>query len=543
MSASLPRSLETLRRHASSKLLLRAALLSFVAVTLATYCLGPLERSQWAIQDDHEIAFYAGPTGRLSFWDIPRTLAESEIGSAGRIARFRPSFMGLRLLEVSLWGFAPTGWFRTRMVLYSVSVFLVGWVVAARIGIVGAVGVLVWVLSAGYWFDVWGRLGVAESYSAFGCALWAFGIHLLWSGATPSAPVSRYRLAVGILLFVLGNAVAVGGKETLLILVVPNLILAIVEIRSGRRGGVRSWACLANMLVAVAVATPLLIYFAAKPVDVYGNSVGVRRRVAVLALGAKRLTILHDVFIVAVALWLGTRALALARIIRPSAAWCRLTFCLVLASLAALTFFLAQFVLYNGDITPNTHYQFPAALAVPALLVVISLYLRDYFRRTGALLAERAVYNVSAGVFLGLALLSLQGFREQREHSQGWAAATRDFTTRITAAAAMARAHHNVPIVVLSGRPLDYEPIVSVERFLQALGASNPWFLVLDWDASRQQWTELEIHLAPGVEQLAREGGLGFQPASQLDPAAPCLSIGLSHEPRQGCRSLGRLWQ
>ena len=528
--------------HSKSELFLRAAVLSFVAVTLATYCLGPLERSQWAIQDDHEIAFFAGPTGRLSFSDIPRTLAETEIGSAGRTARFRPSYMGLRLLEVSLWGFAPTGWFRTRMVLYSVSVFLVGWVVAARIGIVGAVGVLVWVLSAGYWFHVWGRLGVSESYAAFGCALWAFGIHLLWSGATPSAHVSRYRLGAGILLFVLGNAVAVGGKETLLILVVPNLMLAIVEMRSGRGAGVRAWACLANVLVAMAVATPLLIYFGARPVDVYGNSVAFQRRAAVLALGAMRLTALHYAFIVAVALWLGTRILAFTGMIRPSAAWHRLTFRLVLASAGAVALFLAQFVLYNGDITP-THYQFPAALAGPALLVVVSLYVREFFRRTGALLAERAVSYVSAGVFVGLALLSLHGFREQRGQSRGWAAATTDFTTRITAAATTARADRNVPIVVLSGRPLDYEPIVSIERFLRALGASNPSFLVLDWDAGRQQWSPLEIHLASGVERLAREGGPGFQPASQLDPAAPCLSIGLSHEPRQSCRSLGRLWQ
>ncbi len=529
--------------HSKSELLFRAAILSLVALMLATYSLGPLNRSQWAIQDDHEIAFFAGPTGHLSFWDIPRTLAESEIGSAGRIARFRPSYMGLRLLEVSLWGFSPTGWFRTRMVLYSLSVFLVGWVVAARIGIVAAVGVLVWVLSAPYWFYVWGRLGVAESYAAFGCALWALGIYLLWSDATTSAHIPRYRLSLGILLFVLGNAVAVGGKETLLILAVPNLILAIVEIRSGRRGGARSWACLANVLVAIAVATPLLFYFTAKPVDYYGQSVELQQRVAVLALGAIRLTILHDAFIVALAVWLGTRILAFSRIVRPSSAWHRLTSFLTLASASALALFLSQFVLYNGDITPNTHYQFPAALAGPALLVVISICLRDYFHRTGALRTERAVYYISAAAFLGVALLSLHGFREQRETSQGWAAATTDFTTRVTAAATMARAHHNVPIVIISGRPLDFEPIVSVDRFLRVLGASNPLFLVLDWDTSRRQWSPLELHIASSVEQLARDGGLGFQPARQLNPAAPCLSIGLSHEPRQSCRSLGRLWQ
>ena len=42
-------------------LFLRATLLSLLALTMATYTLGPLSHARWAIQDDHETAFFAGP--------------------------------------------------------------------------------------------------------------------------------------------------------------------------------------------------------------------------------------------------------------------------------------------------------------------------------------------------------------------------------------------------------------------------------------------------------------------------------------------------
>jgi hypothetical protein len=528
--------------HAKLEPVLRAAILFVVALTLATYTLGPLSVARWAIQDDHEIAFFVGRADRLPFSEIPRTLLETEIGYAGRWPRFRPAYMGLRLLESSLWGFSPLGWYRTRLVMYVLSVFLVGWMLAARIGVVGAIGLVTWVLSARYWFHVWGRLGPPESYAAFGCALWALAIYLLWPAVTPSTRTARYRVGLGLLFFVVGNAVVVGAKENFLILAGPNLALAVIEMRSGRTGGIRWWACLTDVAVAAAVATPLAIYFSTTPIDYYGHSVAFQGRAAVLTQGVVRLTALHGAVIVAVALWVATRSVSLVGVAGPSPAWRRLTSSLVLASVSALVLFLSQFVLYNGDITRDTHYEFPAALAGPALVVVVSLYLRDFFRRTGALGVERVVYHLTAAVFVGLALLSSHGFREQREMSRGWATATRDFTARITAAATTARADPNVPIVVISGRPFDQEPILATERFLWTLGVSNPLFLVLDWMPGRPQWSPIESHLAPGLVRFAHEGGRGFQPADRLEPNAPCLSIGLSHEPRHGCRSLGRFW-
>jgi hypothetical protein len=337
-------------------------------------------------------------------------------------------------------------------------------------------GLLVWVLSARYWFQVWGRLGTAESYAAFGVTLWALGIHLLWPrGDAPG----RYRRLSGLLAVLIGNAVVVGAKENLLVLAVPNAIVALIEMSRGRTGGHLWWACLANMEVAAAVAAPLAVYFAQKPVDYYGQSVGVAQRFAVLRRGMTQWTFAHLAFLAAVPLWLGSRLLAVAGRVRLGDPWRRLSSCLVLWTAGGLSLFVSQFVLYNGDITPDTHYQFPAALAGPAIVVASSLCLRDVFRRVGDSRAERVVYHATAVALVCAALVSLPGLREQRAWSTGWAAATREFTDRVTAAAATARAEAGVPIVLVSGRPFDLEPIISVERFLRALGATNPKLVLL----------------------------------------------------------------
>jgi hypothetical protein len=528
--------------HPQSMLFLRAAILFLIAAALPTYTFGPLSRAGWAVEDDHEIAAFTWPTGRLPFSAIPRVARETDIGNAGRSPRFRPLYIGTRLVETSLWGLSPAKWHRARLVLCAVFVFLAGWVVSARIGTVATVGLIVWVLSARYWWPVWGRLGVAEAWGAFGCALWVSGIHLLWPTRAESAtPHSRCWL--GILLFVIGNVFVVGAKENLLILAVPNVVLAFLEMRAGRTAGPRWWACVVNVVVAAAVATPLIVYFASVPIDVYGRSVAFSQRMSVLALGVAQPTALHAAFLGALTVWIGTRLLAPLPGFSVGSSWRRLTSRVLLASGSALALFLSQYVLYNGDIARDTHYEFPASLAWPALIVVVLWCVRAFFREFGALKTERVVYHATALTFLCMALINLPGLKEQRKISSGWAAATIDFTTWLAGAATAARAAPDVPIVIVSGRPIDMEAIVAVDRFLRSFGASNPRFLVLDWEQDRRDWSSLETYLAPGVERFARDGGgPDVRPARRFDPAASCFSIGLRREPRKECRSLGRLW-
>ena len=514
-----------------------AVLVGALGLLLATYTLEPLRQAQWSIVDDHEIADFVGDSGHLLLREIPEKLRHTEVGRAGQSPRFRPSYYGLRLLETSLWGLDPAPWYRVRRVLYALSVLLVGSVLAGRIGLIATIGGLTWVLSGPYWFHVWGRLGPAETYAVFGAALWLYGIHLLWPVRAMRAP---WRW-LGLLALVVGSAIVVGAKETLMILAVPNAILAAVEARAGRTGGARWWACVIAVLLAFTVAAPLAIYFAKSGIDHYGRSVALGARVAVFMQGVRHLTLLHVAFALALVLWLDARTGGPIGTLGASPALRRLTSRLVLVSAGALGLFLTQFVFYNGDITPGTHYEFPASLASPALLISVAILLRRFLREVGAVRADRVVAGLTALALVGLALLSLEGFGVQRRLGAQWARATQDFTATITRAAAAARADPAVPVVVSSGRPRDVEPILSVGRFLRALGAPNVRFLMLDWESGRGQWNALDVYLAPSVERASRDGGLGYEPLTRLQPGAPCFSLGLGTAPRSTCRSLGRI--
>jgi hypothetical protein len=411
-------------------------------------------------------------------------------------------------------------------------------VIAAHIGAMATVAFLTWVLSALYWFDVW-RLGSAEGYGVLGFALWALGIHLLWPVVAPVGRAGRWRQRVGVFLFVVGNAVVVGSKETLVIIAVPNLFLAIRETQAGRLGGARWWACAVAVLTAVAVVMPLLVFFSRAPVDTYGRSVTAPALIAVLMPAALRLTTVHVAAVAAALLWIAVRFRARWRSSLGPAGR-ELTSRLVLVSAVALGLYLSQVVLYNGDITPHTRYEFPAALALPGLLVAVAVCLQRFFHATSSRRGERIVQWSTAAVFFGLAVLAAPGLGDQRTRSRDWARTTREFTADITAAAATARVAPEVPIVVVSGRPIDMEPIVSIERFLRALGADNPRFLVLDWQRLRSQWIPREAFLAPTVEAWARDGALGYEPIARLRPGARCFSIGLTGPPRDTCQELAR---
>ena len=408
------------------------------------YVHGPLDRARWSINDDHEIVWFTGASDRLALIDIPRMLVvHTEVGHAAHVPRFRPGYHVLRLAETSLWGARPQRWYRARMAMYAVSVFLLGWVIATRIGVVATLGFLAWVLSAPYWFDVW-RLGSAEAYGVLGFALWALGVHLLWPAAKPVGRAARWQQRVGLVLFVVGNAVVVTSKEPFVIIAVPNAVPDDPGDagRTPRRR--RWWACAVNVLTAVAMVIPLLVFFSRAPIDTYGRAVTAHARLAVLIPATLQLTAVHLAALAAALLWIAVRLRARWRSsVGPAGR--ELTSRLVLVSAAALGLYLSQVVLYNGEIIPHTRYEFPAALALPGLLVAVAVCLRRFFRATSSRRGERIVLWSTAAVFFGLTLLAAPGLGDQRTKNRAWARTTREFTAHITAAAATARVAPEVP--------------------------------------------------------------------------------------------------
>ena len=507
----------------------RALVLAAVAVGFTLYLWGPLGSARWDLIDDHEIAHLVGPGGRLALTDIPSTLLqETEVGLAGRASRFRPVYYALRLLECSAWGLEPSRWYLARQVLFAVTVFIALALAAQAVGVPAAVFCLAWVLAAPYWPDVWARLGPSESYAAFGLAVWGTGFTLFWRG--PRRPDGGpARLAAGILL--LGFVLASGAKENLLVLLLPMLLVLWTDVSAARPWRVRLWAGVLAILWALLVAGPLVARLATTGVDVYDQPVSFGARLAVVLRSMGAPTPLHVAAVVSLAVWIGARWLRSPR----AASWRSLGSTLLIASLALLAFYVSQDVFYNGILPTGTRYDFPALLAWPLWLVVAVTAVRRLF-------PGRALRLGAWAIFLALLVTSAPGLARNRSVAAGIAAATRAFTARLTALAEAGRRAPQQPIVITSHRAVDFEGVVSVPRFLEAYGVTNPRFLYLAWDdPDGSASTPLERRHARELRVGATQATPYYQPIGQFRPDLPCLSVGLSGEPLAVCSGLGRL--
>ena len=506
----------------------RVLVLATVAVGFTLYMWGPLGSARWDLIDDHEIVHLVGPGGRLALTQIPsRLLQETEVGLAGRSSRFRPVYYALRLLECSAWGLEPSRWYRARQVLFAVTVFIALALAARAIGVAAAVCVLAWVLTAPYWPDVWARLGPSESYAAFGLAVWGLGLTLFWRGRRQPDD-GRAQLAAGLLL--LGFVVASGAKENLLVLLLPTLVVLWTDVSAARPWRVRVWAGAFVLLWALLVAGPLVAHLATAGVDLYDQPVSFGARLPVVLRSVGAPTPLHLAVVVSLAIWIGARWLG-----AHAESWRSLGSTLLIASLTLLAIYVSQDVFYNGTLPTGTRYDFPALLAWPLWLVIAVATLRRLFPR-------RAVRLATCAVFLSLLAMSAPGLVRNRSTAAGLARATRDFTASLTALAEAGRRAPQQPIVITSHRAVDFEGVVSVPRFLQAYGVTNPRFLYLAWDNPEgSASTPLEHRLARELRRGATMTTEYFQPIGQFRPDLPCLSVGLSGEPLAGCSGFGRL--
>ncbi len=436
----------------------------------------------------------------------------------------------LRLLECSAWGLEPSRWYLARQVLFAVTVFIALVLAARAIGVPAAVCCLAWVLAAPYWPDVWGRLGPSEPYAAFGLALWGVGLTLFWQGRRQPDD-GRARLAAGILL--LGFVVASGAKENLLVLLLPMLVVLWTGVSATRPLRVRVWAGVLAILWGLLIAAPLVAHLATTGVDVYDQPVSFGARLAVVLRSVGAPTPLHLAVGVSLAVWIGARRLHIVGAHAES--WRALGSTLLISSLALLAFYVSQDVFYNGTLPIGTRYDFPAMLAWPLWLVVAATAVRRLF-------PGRAVRLGAWAVFLALLAMSAPGLARNRSMAVGIAGATRAFTATLTALAEAARRAPQQPIVITSHRAVDFEGVVSVPRFLEAYGVTNPRFLYLAWDdPDGSASTPLERRLAGALRLGATLATPYYQPIGQFRPDLPCLSVGLSGEPLAVCSGLGRL--
>lgn len=204
----------SLRRHRC----LRAVLILLFAFVTSAFLFEGNFSAQFGIIDDHEIMKFLGNETRLpldkffkEFFDTPDI--------SGSLARFRPSYYILRLLETSLWGDSPFLWYLSRTIMFAVSLSLFVWMSSNLFGFVPTLLYSLFLLTFPFWAGVFCRLGPPEAYAMFGCALAILGFQrlndIMVCEQSESVIDLRSKMT-WLVLFTLGSFVAIGSKENMM---------------------------------------------------------------------------------------------------------------------------------------------------------------------------------------------------------------------------------------------------------------------------------------------------------------------------------------
>ncbi len=204
--------------------------------------------AQWSVVEDFETMGWLGSDGRASLSEAPAILSNTEIGAYGVLARFRPTYYFLRVLETVAWGMNPTAWYGARLVLLGLAATLFWRITSPALGYLGSAILCLYGLTFGYWVDMVGRLGPSETYAVLGLPIYLVGVaHAFQDGY--GRRWDRFVASSGILL---GSLLCMGSKENFLLLLVPTLYVFVRAVR--RREVVLAGSAAASLLFGLCVA-------------------------------------------------------------------------------------------------------------------------------------------------------------------------------------------------------------------------------------------------------------------------------------------------
>ncbi len=443
------------------------ALIVLCSFLLAFILFSPSIHTNWNLVDDDEIRFFLGPGGTLPFSSLFQKLQLTEIGQIGIVARFRPAYYFLRLLESVLWGAHPLYWHIFRIILLALSICLFWAMISPTLGWLAGGLLCAYALTFVYWGDVIARLGPSETYTVVGLPIFIWGV-LRGLQAESTSGKREYLAGCAVLL---GGVICVGSKENFLLLVLPLFYLAYKTIRT--RKIVLFFFTLGTLLFAgyVAGGALLAIRTYGQTVDVYGNSVLPQTRIGIIwgvlqqEWQSVPLSILAGL-ICAVALMFFQHGLSKEnrRSITQALLW-----------LAACLFvYLSQLFFYDGLWPIGYRYDFPGLLYIPAAITIVFSLIRKMAVQWTA--GAAAVLKTSLILALFIVILSKSYdplFQFQSDNNKS----ADQFNQGLAKLVSVLNEHPDYALVVESGSSSDLSPAIGYARFLHADGVNNEVFL------------------------------------------------------------------
>jgi hypothetical protein len=504
---------------------LPALLIAFGAGAISFILIGKqIWLADWGVVDDHEVFYFLGGKQHLPFSEIVSTILDkTEIGSLQ--GRFRPSYYFLRVLETSAWGRNVHLWYGFHAVAFAVFLGSVWWVIYRFLGLLPSALCMVPIAFAKFWGAVWGRLGPAEIYAAPATGLMVLGCYELFFA--PSA----LRRNLGCAALTIGTLIVIGTKETLLPLAFLTVLfvgLAVVDRRLTKLSGLISAAMV--LLFSFVIAWVVLKQLAGAESDVYGNSVSPAARIkATLTLmrpfGAGFIVVAMLTIAAVAGLILRSRNL----VSNVEAVGVLGTLCFLLG------LFVSQEIAYGGSLPTGTRYDFPAMLVPICFVYFIGCVVNLREREAGK---QRSADNFALGFALaiGVIFLSIGGIRSLAssiDQVETNIVKTREFSTELAAIVSRARIDPAAPIILEAYGPGAYEPVFSLQRYLQSAGLENSIAVRLHPD--RTSISPFYDHLENSLRVLQDHGGKSFVKLVDLPGGGACLSIGINGEADTNC--------
>jgi hypothetical protein len=504
-----------------------------MSMLLSAWLIGPqVIHAAWGITDDHDTLTFIGagnhhlPLGQYFHVMFTKT----EMASLGYYLRFRPFYYPAMLAEAVVWGDNVHLWYACRVGL--LATFIAGiWMVVARyLGIIVGLGVVLIVMRASYWGDVWARLGPGEIYGAAGLGLWIIGFDGMFT-----ASENRFR-NLSMLAVTVGTIMMVGSKETMFPFAGYSICAFALAVYL-RRDALAAKVYLGLML-AYSAATAAVIGLALSRAgqDFLGRPVGLMERVAQLVtpLAASMVQ-----FVVPALLLLAVTA-AFARRQIPKATdfrdrWVKPALIYSAGVVLLWSLYLSQYVGYNGQWPTGYRYDFPGLLAAPAFFVISVMFVVALSRPH--LLLNRMIRAATIVAGLGMIVTSIRAIPFPLSNAVAEnIARTAKFQEALGELAEMAKKDPQQPVILRANGAWSYEKIVSVAVYLRNYyDVANPIAVKFYSDGSPDP---KYVGLGETIKQWQHDGRTGqLVPLSSVAERAGsgCLSIGLNGSAEPGC--------
>jgi hypothetical protein len=370
-----------------------------------------------------------------------------------------------------------------------------------------------------YWTDVWSRLGPGESYCAFGLGLFVLGFVELIDNTPPE------REWPWSLLILFGVLIGAGGKENFVLLVLPVLALGWVRYRRGTLSrGLTLVLALSATYIAVITGELLMAFSQGRP-DIHAEPVDMSSRLRTLKTLLSVPAFYHSlaVFALGSIAWLASRRFARLEPLRNS------IFAVAVMGVCGMFLVSTQVIFYNGEWPVNVRFDFPGMLTTPIMIIAVTALATDFVRlswpSTPRSIIPLAIFLVFGGSVLG-------GLKAVRAGSVLNEQRTQNTKSKINLIAKALKAEPEATLVIETYDPMNYEMIVSIQKFLHFYGVENPMVVRIHGYDAEHQPSNLLKGLAATIVNWEQTG------RNQLTSGSKCYSVHITGHKTTNCRDL-----